>query len=128
MRSADVNAVLREIQTLREDLVLVLADRVKMERTVREVVREPANRETVFSRRRRPSYLYLDDVLRDLEAMRRLAYLVIPGRRNRIRPDVLLRRYQDKVTAVQDVLARLEALEEAARQAGIDLDVLPEDY
>jgi hypothetical protein len=132
MRSADVNRVLWEVQNLRDELVLAMAERVKMERILREVVREPANRATVFGGsghgRHMPTYLSMRDVLGDLEAMRRLAYLILPGRKNRIKPDVLLGRYHDRAAAVQALIARLEALEEGARQAGIDLGVLPKEY
>lgn len=123
-----MNAILWEVQTLREDLVLALAERVKTERVIREVVREPRNRGGVLGYGPAPRYTDPASAVEALRKLSRLAYLVYPGRKNRIKPEVLLGRYQDGAAAVQDLITRLEALEEGARQAGINLGVLPGEY
>lgn len=114
--------VLWEVQDLRERLVLARAEQVKMERQIREIVRDPRNRATVFHQGHRniPYYTWPSEAVADLREMGRLAYLIYPGRKNRIKPEVLLRMYEDKVAVVRNLEDYLTAAEARALQAGID--------
>lgn len=122
MRRTNLAEILWEVQDLREQLVLAQAEQVKMERVIREVVRDPRNRAAVFHQGHRniPYYAWPSEAVADLREMGRLAYLHLPGRKNRIKPEVLLRRYEDKVAAVESLRERLAREEAGARRAGID--------
>lgn len=128
MRRTHLAEILWEVQDLREQLVLAQAEQVKMERKIREVVREPRNRAAVFHRGHLniPYYAWPSEAVADLREMGRLAYLIYPGRKSRIKPEVLMRQYEDKVAAVESLRERLAREEAGARGAGIDLaEALP---
>jgi hypothetical protein len=119
-RTVNTADILWEVQDLREQLVLAQAEQVRMERVIREVVRDPRNREMVFGHFNVPFYTWPSEAVSDLREMSRLAYLIYPGRKNRIKPEVLLHQYQNKVAAAYGLRERLAAAEVLARNAGID--------
>jgi hypothetical protein len=124
-RTVSAAKVQWEVQDLREQLVIAQAELVKTERVIREIVRHPRNRAGVFGAGDAPLYTDPARAVDALREMGRLAYLVYPGRKNRIKPGVLLRQYEGRITAVVSLEGRLEALEAALREAGVNLDVLP---
>jgi hypothetical protein len=67
-----------------------------------------------------PFYAWPSEALEDLRKMGRLAYLHLPGRKNRIRPEVLLGRHEERVRTVRALEYQLEAAEVRALKAGID--------
>ena len=128
MRRTETVDVLLEIRDLREDLTVARAEQVKTLRKLRAVVEEPLNRATVFGNHYSSLYLTPDDVLRDMDEMRALYYVVIPGSKNRAKPDRLISEYADRAALVRNLFSRLAALEEAAHQTHIDVSALPEEY
>jgi hypothetical protein len=109
-----------QLQDLREQLIIADGEQVKIERSIREVVQDPRNREMVFGHGFAPAYTWPSEAVADLREMGRLAYLIYPGRKNRVKPEVLMRQYEDKVAAVEALGDYLAAAEARALRAGID--------
>jgi hypothetical protein len=100
-----------ELQNLYEDLVLARGHVVIVVRQIRSVVKDPRNRSARRGRGggdRIPYYTSPEDAIAALRSFRHLAYLHLPGRQNRIKPDVLLARYEAAVAAVDDLTERIE--------------------
>jgi hypothetical protein len=97
-------------QDLRERLIIAQAEKVKLERHIREVVRHPANRHGLGGRC--PAYVDPADAVAALSGeMSSLYYVIRPGMKNRIKPGVLLARWvtaANLVLALQDELDHLE--------------------
>jgi hypothetical protein len=104
-----------EVQDLRERLFLARAEQVKLERTIRDVLRDPRNRGTVLPSRA-PLYARPADAVGDLRlTVGRMAYLSRPGLRNRTQPEVLLGRYERAVALAASLDGQLA---EAERRHG----------
>jgi hypothetical protein len=128
-RAPGTAEILWEVQDLRERLLLARAEQVKMERLIREIVRDPRNREMVFGHGFTPFYTWPSEAVADLREMSRLVYLIYPTRKNRIKPEVLMRQYQDKVAVVENLVEYLAAAEVRAHAAGIDTaEALPGEF
>lgn len=97
-----------ELQDLYEQLVLARAAVVKKIREMREVIRDPRNRLSV---RPAPFYAQPNDVIAKLIGLGEMYYLHRPGRRNRIRPPVLLDRYEKALAEVRRLERRIDELE-----------------
>lgn len=102
-----------ELQDAYEKLVLARAHAVGVLREIRLVVREPRNRAADRRRGRVPYYTRPEDVIAALRGFQHLAYLVHPGRRNRVKPEILLRRYESAVSAVDALSAQVDEMERA---------------
>ena len=102
-----------ELQELYEDLVIARAHVVRVIRDIRAVVREPRNRTADRRRGRVPYYTDPEDAIAALRNFRHLGYLIHPGRRNRIKPDVLLARYEKAVAVVDDLTRKADEAEMA---------------
>jgi len=89
-----------QLQDHYELLVLARANVVKIIREIRSVVRDPRNRSAAGRRGRTPYYTGPDEVIEALRGYFFLSYLHHPGRKNRIKPQVLLSRYESALAAV----------------------------
>lgn len=98
-KTVNLAEVLWKVQDLREQILLAQAEQVKMERVIREVVRDPRNRGGVPGHGCVPRYTDPARAVEALHKLSRFAYLIYPGWKNRVKPEVLLRRYQDAVSA-----------------------------
>ena len=100
-----------ELQTAYEDLVLARGHVIKVVREIRSVVKEPRNRTAVRRRGRTPYYTDPEDAVAALRSFSHLAYLIHPGRQNRISPDALLQRYENALGEVTALEERVDELE-----------------
>jgi hypothetical protein len=121
-----------QVQDLRERLILAEAEHVKVIRLVREVVRHEPNRWAATHRVSGQIPLFADpaDVLAALRRMGHLAYLARPGVKNRVRPGVLVDRWErtaNDVEVLGSQLARLEGALDAA-DVKVRLDPTPRPY
>lgn len=104
-----------EVQDLSEQLTLARAEQVKLERMIRDALRDPRNRGTVLPQHA-PGYADPADAVRDLRSVvGRMAYLTRPGLKNRVKPEVLLGRYE---SAVAMAASLDEQLADAERRHG----------
>lgn len=118
-RAAGTAEILWEVQDLRERLVLARAEQVKTERLIREIVRDPRNRRGLGGRC--PAYVDPADAVAALSGeMSSLYYVIRPGMKNRIKPEVLMRRYESTMAVVESLTEYLTAAEARAHAAGID--------
>lgn len=119
-RADDIAEARWQLQDLRERLILAEAEQVKVERLIREVVRDPLNRAGMGWRAVTPLYTSPSDALGALRGMRRLVLVVWPGRKARVKPGILLEQWEGAAKATATLRSQLERLEEELRAAGIE--------
>jgi hypothetical protein len=105
-------------QDLRERTVLAQAERVKLERHIREIVLYPPNRGGAVPRQA-PDCTDPEVAVDQLRKMSRLAYLARPGLKNRIKPEVLLARWTTVASAAEKLWAEVDEMEAALEAAGL---------
>jgi hypothetical protein len=119
--------VLWQLQDLREQLIIADGEQVKIERHIREMVREPANRLGRYGKGRVPLYADPAKAVQALRGLGGLPYLVNPRTRNRIKPGFLLERWERAANEAAILRSRLARLEEELETAGIGVPVVPAD-
>jgi hypothetical protein len=100
-----------ELQDAYERLVLARAHVVHVLREVRSVVTERRNYDDGRQVPRVSRYASPEDVIAGLHRLSRLARLVQPGRQNRVKPEVLMRRFESAVAAVGELEERIGEME-----------------
>lgn len=112
-----------QLQDLRERMILAQAEQVKIERVIREVVRDPLNRAGVgwSAKGAIPLYTSPSDALGALRGMRRLVKLVRPGVKNRVSPDVLLTRWEAAERETADLRRRYRQARQAMISIGMEV-------
>ena len=124
--SRNLSEVLWELQDLREQLAIARAELVRTERKIREVVREPRNR-GLSARGPVPRYYNPADAVAALGRMSGLAYLVVPGMKNRVKPAVLMQQHASRAEAVSALSQQVIDMETKIIRAGVNLDLLPDE-
>jgi len=119
--------VLWQLQDLREQLIIADGEQVRIERHIREVVREPANRLGRYGKGRLPRYTDPAKAVQSLRELGGLPYLVNPRTRNRIKPGFLLERWERAANEAAILRSRLARLEEELGTAGIGVPAVPAD-
>jgi hypothetical protein len=110
-----------QLQDLRERLILAQAAQVKLERTIREVVRDPLNRAGMGWRAAPPLYADPSDAVGALRGMQRLVLLVYPGRKNRVKPGILLDQWEAAKKETAGLRSRYDDLRRGMASAGIEV-------
>jgi hypothetical protein len=119
-RASDMAEILWKRQDLRERAILAEAEQVKIERHIREVVRDPRNRLGRYGAGFIPLYTDPAGAVEALRGLTGLAYLIRPGMKNRIKPGVLLEKWEVTANTAAILRSQLARFEEELFAAGID--------
>jgi hypothetical protein len=111
-----------QLQDLYERLILAEAEQVKVERLIRELVRYRPNRAGRYGAGGQvPLYTDPANAVEALRGLMGLAYLSRPGMKNRVRPQVLLERWEKAANETAVLTGQYNALRLELASAGIDV-------
>lgn len=121
-RTVNRAEILWEVQDLRERAILAEAEQVKIERIIREVVRYPANRLGRYGGGAVPLYADPANAVAALRGMAgRLAKVIRPGTKSRMKPEVLLEKWERAANEAAILRARYDDLRLELASAGIEV-------
>jgi hypothetical protein len=118
-RPSGTAEALWQLQDLRERLILAEAEQVKAERRIREVVRHLPNRAGRFGGGRVPLYTNPANAVNALRELGGLPWLARPGLRNRVKPQVLLERWERAANETAILRSQVGRMEDGLIAAGI---------
>jgi hypothetical protein len=121
-RAVGMAEVLWQLQDLRERTALAEAEQIKVERLIREVVRHLPNRLGRYGGSPPPLYTDPDNAVNALrQMMGRVAWLIKPGTKVRVRPEALLERWDRAANEAAILRSRYDDLRLELASAGISV-------